>query len=748
MKTYPSSSRPNRLVSSIGTAAFFAANTACFAVPTAADPFLTGGSNYTVGLTNLIGQAPATAGFSNAWLEAYGGAQSPDVIAGGLTYTNSNSQSVAATGGAIAYPGGGNGRAGRVLTTAYNNSSSGAVYFAVMIQLETTGTGYRAFELHGGGFDDNSNRRLQITTREDSQTLANNFSVVLFNNPNDGFAGDLGLVDTNVNFFVGKITFSTTGSADSLELWRNPTNLTSEGASGPANFTKAGFDLQFDRVSLARFNGGDGLKADEIRLGSSWTDVTTLINNADTDGDGLPDSYEQVIIDFNPSDAVVSLADVKGPLNAPATSDFDSDGSTDAQEFTRGTLPTNPDTDGDGLNDGPETNTGIFVSASNTGTNPLNNDSDGDGLRDGPEVVTHLTNPNIADTDRDGENDGTEVFQGTNPLLASSNSAVQGLAIMDGMRDNALYGAPLAIQTVETGFGNNASEWNAAYSVVSGGKLYLLFTGNLEANFNKLEIFIDSKAGGSTTFTSVGNDGSNIMNGMIFDAGFAPDYHLIARRGSSKLDLDIAVLGTANFSFLENIFGGADSGRGISGTGDGNTQPIRVAYNGSNTAGIGGTAGNAADQAAAAAVTTGLEICIDLADLGVPTGPIKVMLLQNNGEHTFLSNQSLAGLPVGTLNLGTPSTTNFTIFSGNQFFTVGGPSDLSVLSSRLATPTQFEFIAKGLELGATYVVQESTTLAAFTNLGSSFVAAATVQVIPVTVNTASPTKRFFRVRRL
>jgi uncharacterized repeat protein (TIGR02543 family) len=48
--------------------------------------------------------------------------------------------------------------------------------------------------------------------------------------------------------------------------------------------------------------------------------------------------------------------------------------------------PANSDADGDGLIDAVETNTGVFVSASDTGTNPNNADTDGDGLNDGAEV--------------------------------------------------------------------------------------------------------------------------------------------------------------------------------------------------------------------------------------------------------------------------------------------------------------------------------------------------------------------------
>ena len=51
------------------------------------------------------------------------------------------------------------------------------------------------------------------------------------------------------------------------------------------------------------------------------------------------------------------------------------------------------DTDGDGLDDSVETNTGIYVSPSNTGTNPNKADSDGDGVGDWYEVATIDTNP-------------------------------------------------------------------------------------------------------------------------------------------------------------------------------------------------------------------------------------------------------------------------------------------------------------------------------------------------------------------
>ena len=91
------------------------------------------------------------------------------------------------------------------------------------------------------------------------------------------------------------------------------------------------------------------------------------------------------------------------------------------------------DTDGDGLKDKVETNTGIFVSATNTGTNPNAVDTDGDGINDDKETGTGIfvsaantgTNPNVADTDSDGltdkqEIDGVNGFK-SNPFLIDTD---------------------------------------------------------------------------------------------------------------------------------------------------------------------------------------------------------------------------------------------------------------------------------------------------------------------------------------
>src|SRR5882757_2043328 len=93
-------------------------------------------------------------------------------------------------------------------------------------------------------------------------------------------------------------------------------------------------------------------------------------------------------------------------------------------------------------------------------------------------------------------------------LVVFAALAVPARAItVDGTLDGA-YGPALAVQQVQTGFGDanppgslGGSELDAAYATISGGRLYLMLTGNHEPNFNKLDIFIDSTPGGESTLS-------------------------------------------------------------------------------------------------------------------------------------------------------------------------------------------------------------------------------------------------------
>jgi len=149
-------------------------------------------------------------------------------------------------------------------------------------------------------------------------------------------------------------------------------------------------------------------------------------------------------------------------------------------------------------------------------------------------------------------------------LIAASVASAQ--IVIDGTVD-ANYGAALSIQNTNTGFGdfgdgdgdprtNGGSEIDAVYGTVSGGFLNLFIAGNLESNFNKLEIFIDSEVGGVNVL-----DGANLptavdgycctlpspqnfpdpasgalqrMSGLTFDAGFTADHYFTTSNGSES----------------------------------------------------------------------------------------------------------------------------------------------------------------------------------------------------------------------
>ena len=85
------------------------------------------------------------------------------------------------------------------------------------------------------------------------------------------------------------------------------------------------------------------------------------------------------------------------------------------------------DSDGDGLADEVETNTGTYVNTTDTGTNPNDPDSDNDGIPDGFEVDNGLDPTSdidlILDSDGDGRTNAEEYQQGTNINFPDSPSS-------------------------------------------------------------------------------------------------------------------------------------------------------------------------------------------------------------------------------------------------------------------------------------------------------------------------------------
>jgi len=99
----------------------------------------------------------------------------------------------------------------------------------------------------------------------------------------------------------------------------------------------------------------------------------------DNDCDGLPDAAD--------SDCQVCVPNETPELSCSDGIDNDCDTLTDSND------PDCIDTDGDGLPNGVETNTGVYLGPTDTGTDPGTSDTDGDMLPDGLEVVNG-SNPN------------------------------------------------------------------------------------------------------------------------------------------------------------------------------------------------------------------------------------------------------------------------------------------------------------------------------------------------------------------
>ena len=254
---------------------------------------------------------------------------------------------------------------------------------------------------------------------------------------------------------------------------------------------------------------------------------------------------------------------------------------------------------------------------------------------------------------------------------------------VDGKRDDE-YGEALSVQQVQTGFGDPGSELDAAYSVLLDDKLYLMITGNLEPNFNKLEIFIDSESGGQNKIISNLNPNNDNwaekFDGFTFDSGFSADYLLIVRHGfgSTQLDLDFTELGVGGSGGMVGRFDPINSG---------NNGPFEasnglvIGFNNTNSAGVGSNQGQLANQEQAMLVRTGTELAIPLELIGSPKNEIRICVMINGQGHDYLSNQFLGAMPEWTGNLGTDglggyvdnsSLRNIDLndFEGDQFFVI------------------------------------------------------------------------------
>lgn len=259
----------------------------------------------------------------------------------------------------------------------------------------------------------------------------------------DRFVVEVGISATETGVFTIAGTLTDTGGVDiasaSTQMTVMATGLHTallDFASGPIYDSRAvgGFDL----VNLVLLGTGENYAPLDSRsnayatAGYDWD----WFEPSDTDGDGLSNLDEMNTFNTDPeqpdsdADGLSDYSEVAydgdntaytpGADTDPGKPDTDDDVLPDGWEVAHGFNPliadATGDADGDGLN-----NTNEYLWS----TDPQVRDTDGEGLEDGPEVNTYGTHPNLADTDEDGLTDYEEVWHdgdgGYNPYDPTNN---------------------------------------------------------------------------------------------------------------------------------------------------------------------------------------------------------------------------------------------------------------------------------------------------------------------------------------
>ncbi len=314
--------------------------------------------------------------------------------------------------------------------------------------------------------------------------------------------------------------------------------------------------------------------------------------------------------------------------------------------------------------------------------------------------------------------------------LAIDNSNTQGV------EGNPASPTPVA-PDADWAYGSELNNVRA-YIDTANNRLHVFIAANMEVNYNKLQLFFDVAPGGQNELrgdnVDISYNGLNSNAGIKFDAGFEADYWLNVNTGVDGGSgavvrySDAATLRT-NGAALDPFFGvitdyGAYDGGSIATvpmmlfdgprvdiqdgslgglyteyaprlTGANPFAPIseliRVGFNNSN---VGGVTGTTADPAAVKAVNSGIEISIDLDELGWD-GQQDILMAGwiSNAGFDYLSNQVIGGLPDGSANIG-PRDADGDGFNDLDFSAIAGTQHIN-LSAPPVQPCLADFNGDG-----------------------------------------------------
>lgn len=378
----------------------------------------------------------------------------------------------------------------------------------------------------------------------------------------------------DVTTIVYKVSYNAGGN-DSVTVWLNPNLALTEAEQNPALVTTFQANATFNEIHLREGGGGAGWTFSNIAIADTAWDTGFFAIPADSDNDGLPDLWENTIITHAAAQdppLTLTLADIKGPNEAPATSDFDVDGATDAAEYARECDPTMQDTDGDSLLDGVETKTGIWVNNGDRGTDPTKYDTDGDTFADDLESNSGIhngyndpgTDPNKWDTDGDTHADAFETDRGSDPTLASSTPEQGDIALI-GADDFSYDDGAVADRSGGSGFDFDNSLTNNTFvgHTLTDSDWDLVFGNSPTVTGGKL---VTQEGGAKREFNGPGEGGGANADERLGAVNPVTDAKAVYLRADITRSAGAAWSGVSSYDFgAERVFFGVVGGNGPSG---------------------------------------------------------------------------------------------------------------------------------------------------------------------------------------
>jgi hypothetical protein len=249
-------------------------------------------------------------------------------------------------------------------------------------------------------------------------------------------------------------------------------------------------------------------------------------------------------------------------------------------------------------------------------------------------------------------------------IALTSNPAAFASITVDGVFDTGFEPeyTTVVVQSIETGWGTS----NVLANIRAGqdGSRLGLFVSGVASN-NSILLFIDSKAGGlnyvpNNLITSGGEEGTinnlgtSASAGMTFEAGFNPDY---AVRIYGNADINEAYVNRYDLQTGTRSYVGQTRGSTI--TNSGFISEIRTIWS--------------PISPPYADATTGVEMKLSLAALGVPSGSgqtVKVMAMLVNPDSNWGSNQVLGSRATNADMAGGVNSINFETEAGTQTISI------------------------------------------------------------------------------